>query len=231
VSSLSANTVKFIDGSVAKNKYYRKKWVSRVRKLPDHPFNHGIHMDTHHLISAEGINISELGDDLVAKGYLINDINNLVGFPATLPGACFLKTQLHRGDHYHSEPGEEPYHKHVVSQLKRIRLKIESCDGRTKKRETGTDIHKLMDPIGEELLEEINDFELPLTTIFMNFHPSSKKKGCAQCFDVVPAETSAFNCAVNRLHSGEDFRYQDSEKTGNKATITYTDTWTPKVTK
>jgi len=41
-------------------------------------------MDTHHLISAESVNISELEDLLIEKGYNINAIDNLVGLPATL---------------------------------------------------------------------------------------------------------------------------------------------------
>ncbi|MDH5885570.1 AHH domain-containing protein [Vibrio splendidus] len=43
-------------------------------------------MDTHHIISAEAVKHSELGENLVNKGYDINQLSNLIGFPATLPG-------------------------------------------------------------------------------------------------------------------------------------------------
>ena len=102
----------FVNGTIEK-KGYRKRWVNNVKKLPSHPYNNGIHMDTHHLISAEAVKHSELGENLVNKGYDINQLSNLVGLPATLPGACQLHCQLHRGDHTFSRPREEPYHRYV----------------------------------------------------------------------------------------------------------------------
>ncbi len=123
----------FINGTVEK-KGYRKRWVSKVKKIPNHPFNHGIHMDTHHLISAEAVKISSLGPLLEKKGYDINALNNLVGFPATLPGACQLHCQLHRGDHIYAEPSEEAYHDYISAQILDFRQEIKSCYGKTKKK-------------------------------------------------------------------------------------------------
>jgi hypothetical protein len=55
----------------------------------------------------------------------------LVGFPSTLPGACHLGIQLHRGDHIFSRSKEEPYHKFVSSLLVADAEDILKCYGRT----------------------------------------------------------------------------------------------------
>lgn len=118
-------------------------------------------MDTHHLISAEAVKLSELGENLVSKGYDINQLSNLVGFPATLPGACQLHCQLHRGDHTFSRPREEPYHRYISGELRRpaIRKKIKECYGKTKATENESEIHKLLDPISRKVLKKINKIE------------------------------------------------------------------------
>ena len=186
----------FLVGMIKKKKY-RKRWVKNVKKLPDHPFINGIHMDTHHLISAEAVKISKVGKDLVSKGYDINQISNLVGFPATLPGACQLHCQLHRGDHTYSRNEEEPYHDYVSGELKdpEIRKKIKSCYGKTKATEDESAIHKILDPISEEILDEINlvvngaYYSLPLTKISHYFIPGGP--GCACQYEVNAAEEHA----------------------------------------
>ncbi len=219
----------FVDGTIEK-KGYRMRWLRRVKMIPGHPFKEGIHMDTHHLISAEGVKLSKLGDVLVSKGYDINDIDNLVGFPATLPGACHLKTQLHRGDHTHTRPGEEPYHDHVSTNIQKKKIKIKDCYGKTKRREKAKEIHELLDPIGKKILGRVNSFRLPLTKIFDNFAGSSLV-GCANCFDIDPASRlGSVPCAKGRNHLGyDDFRYQGSSARGNKKTIRFSGSWTPRV--
>lgn len=124
----------FVDGKIEK-KGYRKRWVRNVKNDKEHPFNNGIHMDTHHLISAEAVKMSKLGESLVSKGYDINQLSNLVGLPATLPAACQLHCQLHRGDHTFSRPEEKPYHRYVSGELTdpEIRRSIKECYGKTKK--------------------------------------------------------------------------------------------------
>ncbi|USD31424.1 hypothetical protein CTT30_09160 [Vibrio coralliilyticus] len=232
----------FVNGTIEK-KGYRKRWVTNVKKLPSHPYNNGIHMDTHHLISAEAVKISKLGKNLVNKGYDINQLSNLVGLPATLPGACQLHCQLHRGDHTFSRPREEPYHDYVSGELTdpEIRKKIKECYGKTKKTETESDIHKLLDPISEDILDDINlvvdgkFYSLPLTKISHYF--ISGGPGCACQFDVNTAEeNSETYCTSDRLHykgngrDGKDKRYQTSNSPWNTKTITYqSNRWTPKV--
>lgn len=232
----------FVDGMIEK-KGYRKRWVNNVKKLSNHPFNNGIHMDTHHLISAEAVKISKLGKNLVNKGYDINQLSNLVGLPATLPGACQLHCQLHRGDHTFSRPREEPYHDYVSALLtkKSLKKKIKECYGKTKETENESEIHKLLDPISSKALDEINKvvkgqfYALPLTKISQYFIPGGP--GCACQFDVNEAESQQGTYCVNdRLHykrgdrNGKDKRYQNSGSPWNTKTITYQSTrWTPKV--
>lgn len=227
----------FINGTVEK-KGYRKRWVSKVKKIPNHPFNHGIHMDTHHLISAEAVKITKLVKLLEKKGYDINALNNLVGFPATLPGACQLHCQLHRGDHIYSQPREEPYHKYVSTQVMDLIEDIRDCYGKTTKRETNHEIHsEVMDPVSKKTLKRINKFKLPLTDIYLNFKKGNC--GCASSVNIKEAKKSEEKCA-NRLHgknlsrqiSGIDFRYPGKEDTikGNRKLITFSQQhWEPKV--
>jgi hypothetical protein len=120
----------FIQGQIEK-KNYRKTWLKKVESDSNHPINFGIHMDTHHLISAEAIKKSKLGDTLKRKGYVVDTMNNLVGFPATLPSACHLKLQLHRGDHKKIKSDVEPYHDYVASIVRGLKGNLKTCYGRT----------------------------------------------------------------------------------------------------
>ncbi len=228
-----SDNIDFVDGVIEK-KGYREKWLGHAYKHKPHPVNFGIHMDTHHLISAEAVKISKLSQPLIDKGYMINDINNLVGFPATLPAACHLGLQLHRGDHLHKKtPSEKPYHKYVSNLIREKKEKIKACYGRTKVREKSTEIHKLLDPIASDVLSDVNDFELPLTDIFLRFHESGKG-GCRKCFDIIPSRSSTDMCETRDHSNATDYRYDDKKDkdiNGNKKTITYTKNkkWTPKV--
>lgn len=230
---MSDDDVDFVDGVIEK-KGYRSKWLRHARAHSGHPINYGIHMDTHHLISAEAVNISELSQSLVDKGYMINDINNLVGFPATLPAACHLGLQLHRGDHlYKKTPNEKPYHKYVSTLIQEKKEKIKACYGRTKAREKSTEIHKLLDPISIDILSDLNDFELPLTDIFLRFREGGKG-GCRNSFDINPSKISTDMCESRDHFNVVDYRYnekKDKNIPGNKKTMTYEKNrkWMPKV--
>jgi len=221
----------FINGVIEK-KGYRKRWIAYAEKDPSHPYNRGVHMDTHHLISKEAVTISELGDILVDKGYDINVIENLVGFPATLPAACHLGVQLHRGDHFHERvPGEEPYHDHVASEIKKKKKKILSCYGKTKKTEDESEVHVIVNKIGRGILKQLIGFTLPLTEMFEDFMPQGA--GCKNCFDIVEARTSNEPCAKEYRHYGRDDRYQDSNANGNTRDIEFghRNGWLPTISK
>jgi len=220
----------FIQGQIEK-KNYRKKWLANAKKDKDHPINHGIHMDTHHLISAEAIKISNLGKSLVNKGYVIDSLNNLVGFPSTLPGACHLRTQLHRGDHIYARPDEEAYHDYVESLLKFEKRAIKNCYGRTSVKEDSSAIHELLDPIGVKILNKINRFELPLTDIYLDYE-NGNSLGCRNSNDVSEARETNKSCDCERDHYSKiDLKYQGSTQSWNKKTIKFVGGWTPKVGK
>ncbi len=83
---------------------YRTAWIEKVtayNEKKDHPFCHGIQMDTHHLVSEKALDgcDDDLKEMLIDKGYNINYLGNLVGIPATFKGACHLGVQVHRSDH------------------------------------------------------------------------------------------------------------------------------------
>ncbi len=224
-----ASKAEFIQGQIEK-KNYRKDWLKNAEAQRDHPINFGIHMDTHHLISAEAIKISKLGKSLKNKGYVIDSLSNLVGFPSTLPGACHLGVQLHRGDHKHKRPKEEPYHKFVSSLLIADAEDILACYGRTEIEEKKSEIHKLIDPVGKKVLRKVLSYQLPLTVIFDRFKQDQDGIGCSNCHDIKPAEKSIELCSKNRNHYGEiDKKYQSSEQGWNKKEITYRGAWEPKV--
>jgi len=186
-------------------------------------------MDTHHLISAEAITISKQGPLLVSKGYCIDVIQNLVGFPATLPAACHLGVQLHRGDHIDKGPNEEPYHDYVSALIVKEREELEMCYGKTKKTEDNAAVHLIIDEIGADILEEINDFDLPLTEMFEEF--KSGGVGCKNCFNIKPAKSTSSPCTKQREHFGTDYRYQDSKVKHNMKSITFNanKNWQPEI--
>ncbi len=164
-----------------------------------------------------------------------------------MPGACQLRCQLHRGDHTYSRPREEPYHRHVSSLLKspKMKKKIQACYGKTKVTETSSEIHQQLDPIGRDILRQINKvvknqyYQLPLTKISHYFVPEGK--GCVCQFDINEAvKYKNGHCEQGRLHykdvksgrSGEDKRYQNSGSHWNNKIIAYKGTnWTPEVGK
>ena len=219
----------FIQGQIEK-KNYRKIWLKNAKKESGHPINLGIHMDTHHLISAQAIKISGLADTLIRKGYKIDSLNNLVGFPSTLPAACHLGTQLHRGDHIYELPGEEAYHDYVSALLSNKEEEIDSCYGRTEKIETDSAIHIMLDKDAEKVLRKINSFKIPLTLIFSRFKEGGV--GCANCTDISPAIDSILACKLGRNHiDQEDRKFQDSKQKWNFESIKFPklSSWKPKV--
>ncbi|WP_284191961.1 AHH domain-containing protein, partial [Vibrio zhanjiangensis] len=158
--------------SIDKDSKYRMRLLDAIDE--EHPIYHGIDMQAHHIISGKGIDLSGLGWKLEALDYHINNIENLVFIPCTLAGACHLGVQLHRGDHkYHDDEHPKSYHVDVSDRIKRLE---ETMDKRCEK---GKSIQSLVDRESVKVLSAINNFELPLTSIFRSFKPSSANKiGC-----------------------------------------------------
>lgn len=180
------------------------------------------HMQAHHLISQEGIKQSGMGDELVLRGYIINDIENLVLIPCTLPGAYFLGVQPHRGDHKHKDDeNPESYHEHVrlkIDGLQERLLKCEKSSIESKKK-----VDKLMHDASSLILDRIAAFTLPLSSIFLNFKPSSEA-GCRDCVDVKEYEKLVENnplhaCESKRDHSRQEHPMYKSGKYPEKIVV------------
>ena len=123
------------------------------------------HMQAHHLISQEGIKQSGMGDELVLRGYIINDIENLVLIPCTLPGAYFLGVQPHRGDHKHKDDeNPESYHEHVRLKIDGLQERLLKCEKSSI--ESKKEVDKLMHDASSLMLDRIASFTLPLSSIF-----------------------------------------------------------------
>ncbi|PQJ55978.1 hypothetical protein BTO01_22250 [Vibrio jasicida] len=211
---------KLIKGNITKEPapktpHYRDAWIANVNKhnsSKPHPFCHGIQMDTHHLISEKAIAgcESDLQEILIDKGYDINSLDNLVGIPATFRGACHLGVQVHRGDHKFSKNQFEEiknfnYHREVKKLIVASKEEILQCNWTTEKVQGKRHIHeKIMDPISQEILDDIIDFSLPLTSIHSNFNRKNKPYvGCGQAEKVGSVNAHDKHCQSNGKHFGE----------------------------
>ena len=217
-------------GNVGKDTKYLnliKKATSQVLH-PNHPRHHGIKMQAHHLISAEGVKESGLGKKLVEFGYDINELDNLVFIPWTLQGACHLGVQLHRGNHTapiefdeNDDDTEHPmsYHFLVARLVRRLEsYLIHECPAdHPHGREA---VKKKMDSIGLQILGRIQNVPqlAPLTSIATSFMPNSSC-GCSGADSV---KTHNHNdCPVGRNHEERQGSGQKGEKITFKKMVTY----------
>src|SRR5690606_37771760 len=108
---------------------YRTTIINAVKNDTGHPHNHNMKMQAHHLVSAKGVQLAQMGRKLEQLGYNINVLENLVLLPSTLQGACHLKVQLHRGDHTH-EDDDHPisYHRKVKAEITTLERFLDECD-------------------------------------------------------------------------------------------------------
>ncbi|MGI9950267.1 hypothetical protein [Vibrio hyugaensis] len=212
---------KLIKGNITKKPEpgapdYRKAWIANVNEYnrsKPHPFCHGIQMDTHHLISEKALEKCDktLQKNLIDKGYNVNSLSNLVGIPATYRGACHLRLQVHRSDHkfqkdQFGEIKNFSYHEHIKDLITQEREAINKCNGTTQKIEGKRDIHiEVMDPISQELLDEIVAFEISLTRIHKNFDYKNKPYvGCGQAERIGQVDAKSKYCQKpGNNHNGE----------------------------
>jgi len=209
-----------------KNKTYPKDLRNNIPKseLENHPLRHGIIMQAHHLISGKGASNSGFKKDLIALNYEINAVNNLVFLPSTLKGACHLKVQVHRGDHTQVLPDGKTYHQYVQQLIAEIEKDINDCKSNEGKK---SPIQDDMDKISQTLLDEIADFELPLSTIYENFEQDSSLDSLGCCNQTkIPAVKKALKhnpdtsgCSKGGNHLGESHAFSSSGK--NSSIITY----------
>ncbi|MDX1695057.1 MAG: AHH domain-containing protein [Ketobacteraceae bacterium] len=193
-----------------KSSTYRQTIIKAVGRDAGHPINQGIHMEAHHLVSSESVKLSKMSSILEHGGYDINLLNNLVLLPATLPGACHLEVQLHRGNHYgyaneqdNDSDDAHPinYHLEVAARLQLVEREIDDCNNDCKK--SGIKVQDIVDEVSEDILDLISDFEIPLTPVHGAFR-KGEKTGCGNCIDVNEHQEESAECASMRGHEGEE---------------------------
>ncbi|WP_163831828.1 AHH domain-containing protein [Spartinivicinus ruber] len=193
---------------------YRKSLLNRVEGKASHPLNNGIYMQAHHLISEKGVNLSGMGNLLKMRGYNINAIKNLVFLPCTLPGACHLNVQPHRGDHtYHDDEHPISYHLEVRDRIRRLESSVRTCGSNASE----SKIQKLLDIESKEILRKIQNFRIPLTSIMKKFK-SGNEVGCGNCINVKEHEKDSLACTSQRDHYGEEHPLFKSGKDSQKIT-------------
>ncbi len=192
---------------------YRARIEKAVKNDAGHPINNGIAMQAHHLLSAKGVQLAAMGKKLEALGYDINVLENLVLLPCTLQGACYLKVQLHRGNHgYHDDDHPRSYHEEVKARIQKLRKYLkdcESCESRSDRERTQKKVQDKMDKVSLKLLELIIDFKIPLTRIFLSFHPESEI-GCSNADNI--SDHSEDSCYSERNHLQNQSTEQKNEK-------------------
>lgn len=202
-------------GNSSKNSMYLAMMKANTTDKK-HPRNMGVKMQAHHVISADGVVLSGIGERMEKFGYDINLEKNLVFIPCTLQGACYLGVQPHRGNHtaegmIEPEPSEDDYdddaeprsyHKQVAMRLIEAERKFpKTC----KKEDLGKNaVVDKLDGIAQDLLDLIQDYphKLPLTSVAQHFRGHSNI-GCGGLDSVSLLDnkhTVPVPCAVERRH-------------------------------
>ncbi|MGL0938372.1 AHH domain-containing protein [Vibrio vulnificus] len=169
-----------------------------------HPYFLGIHMETHHLISSKGAHIDkDTAKALVKAGYIIDTIDNLVGLPATLPGACHLGLQAHRGEHPDKPVESKAYHTEVKNLLEKAAPTLKRCPPNTKASDKTSNIDDITNKISKRLLDQIVSNKVALTNIPNNF---SSYVGCRGQTSITKARETSERCPVGCNHFGQTDR-------------------------
>lgn len=179
-------------------------------KTPNHPRHHGIKMQAHHAISEKGISLLSYADKFADFGYNINWTTNLVFIPSTLPGACMLGVQPHRGNH--TAPSatapdidslrENTYHGSVSEFLQAAyRVIKQKCGDNTSN--VAEETKKEMNKVSAKIIKFIQrkPEEFPLTHIAENFKPGDKR-GCGGATSVTVRSQKL--CPHDRKHTGHE---------------------------
>lgn len=197
------------DGNVLKSTKYLDDLKDRTKEK-EHPRHHNVRMQAHHVISAEGVNRSKLGDKLKDFGYDINHWRNLVFIPSSLQGACYLGVQPHRGNHSASEMDDDQSHPgdyHDTVSRKVIMAK-RHMKGKCVDRGEQIIVLGMMNSISEEILHMIQAVTIRLTRVAKSFVPGNNC-GCAGV-DNIPLHNPLGVCPSERVHI--------NNKHGNKQT-------------
>ena len=204
-------------GSVLKDDKYLGRITRAIKSDLTHPRHHGVKMQAHHIISAKGVSISGLGDELVGYGYDINELPNLVFLPCTLQGACHLTVQVHRGNHTAAVDQDKSdndrdkpinYHTMVAEQLADLKRSFaKEC--------STTHIHKVVEQVNEVSKTIVRWIQrsprsAPLTDVAQHFVPGSAT-GCGGVSSVTVLKRAVASCPVERNHYKRQAKGQSPE--------------------
>ncbi len=166
---------------------YRQRILDNTAKLKnkDHPRHKGVTMQAHHLLSKKGVKNSGLSKDLVHLGYDIDHLNNISLIPSTLPGACHLNIQVHRGDHGSTRADAADDDKqhgpsyHLLVQRWVEQLETEIDKGRYCEKNADK-IISAMNIFSKKILKKINNNQVALSSVYKNFGTvNTNRKGCS----------------------------------------------------
>jgi len=199
-------------GTITKSTTYLTTLKARIAPDIRHPRHYGVKMQAHHILSAEGAKISNMGRKLVGFGYDINTTKNLAFLPCTLQGACHLGIQPHRGNH--TAPSDrdlqdefdddnahpEGYHRKVARMIQDLEGKIDKkCTGSNGDKDKEA-ILALMNELSRDMLLLIygKPNKARLTKIADSFLLGNHI-GCSGA-DSVGSHSVSRPCPVNRNH-------------------------------
>ena len=216
-------------GNVSKSSTYLAVLKTRVELDRGHPLHHGIKMQAHHIISADGVKQSGMGTKLVKLGYDINVLKNLIFLPSTLQGACHLGVQPHRGNHsapselgpkaqmsrgdegdsYDDDDHPDSYHDLIKMRLLDLRMFLDrECEGKSA---TGTVVQDKLDQLSKDIALLIygHPSRARLTNVADSFL-LGHSVGCGGA-DSIPKHAKSTKCPVSRNHQEKQGPSQRSE--------------------
>lgn len=206
-------------GTIEKGTKYRQRIESAVKLDPNHPIHHGVAMQAHHILSAEGVKQSGLGNDLVRFGYDINTLENLALIPSTLQGACHLGVQPHRGNHTalierrggdNDDDHPRSYHQLVAKLVRELqRIIVKQCPSEDP--EQRRRVRNAMDTTSAELLRLVamRPVAAPLTSVARHYSKGNPS-GCGGVDSV--AQHQGAICPVEHSHANRQGSGQRAEK-------------------
>ena len=161
-------TGRYSDGAVKKNMINAQQ--------NGHPVKKGVTMTHHHILMISQVEKAVCAKALKALGYVIHDKGNLVLMPNHEFGACHLMTQLHKSRHPISGTLYEKSHKAALNSAKKEVQKGEWCDDSSSRK-----VQEFMNSQSEDILIQINDFDIAVQNGNYKFHFSQSGCGHKEC--------------------------------------------------
>jgi hypothetical protein len=200
-----------MSGNSKKDSKYLKTITEAIAKFEDHPKhskNGGINMQAHHLISEQGLSKATYLEQIDHLGYDINELENLVFMPTDPFDACHMGVQVHRSGHTSkintsNDPDDDhplSYHDIVRRKVDKLSIHIDDiCENKDSSSKNKKRIQNLMNNTSFEILKDIRNFKLKLTSSASNFETKSKI-GCSN-FNNINKDRKTTECKLSRIHN------------------------------